>query len=749
MASFAQPLRSSTIEARLPAKGPRIGSPAKLLHAALLATAFLVFGWRVALSSGLVAGAAGAVSGALIAERLIAVRYRLYAILIGSAVLVLVGVLVTHFLLGAESIATLLTPIATLHAGEAIRWSSVAFGASLALRAISLRYRAALALEGGVVVLAVATTVAAHRDGMIARPLEISDWFWTQGIDPVLAFLMVGLCGAVLFAGILAYGRSPKRTLVQLFLVLILGLVLALRIHGADVDRPKKNPSGSELNADKDNRNGTKDNGGAGGKGGQDQSGGQSGSPKDDPLPNAGSSQKNRPAAVVIFHKDVLPATHTFYFRHAAFSQYNGVRLIESTRGDVDQDAVRSFPAARQEVPGVKLGIPGRTLVATDVALLTDHSRMFALIDAVEVGPMPNPEPARFRRAYHVVSSVITESYQDLLGSTSGDPNWSDEIWDHYTQLPKDDRYRRLAKELKGMLRSDYADDPVASAMAIKRYLEEKSTYSFARNYDGAEDPTAAFLFSDDMRGYCVHLAHAEVFLLRALGIPARVSAGYAVPAANLGGGSSLLIKSGDAHAWAEIYLNTMGWVPIEVTPEKTDVKPPAFAEKDLQQLLGEMARKEGRDRRQAYQGPTIMDAIRQLMAVLPKVLLAVLALTYALKLWRLIAPRFARKERLPRVAYRAALDRLSAIGMIRKNGEPRERFARRAEGLSPSFAPLTHQHVRFALGSPDSRQAIAGDDRRHLPDLSARVGSEVRKRVAWWHWILGALNPISWIWSR
>src|SRR5205085_546806 len=101
------------------------------------------------------------------------------------------------------------------------------------------------------------------------------------------------------------------------------------------------------------------------------------------------------------------------------------------------------------------------------------------------------------------------------------------------------------------------------------------------------------------------------------------------------------------AHAWAEIYLEDIGWVPIEVTPEKTDIKPSPFREKDLQQLFGEMARKEGRDNQQGYQGPALLDMIRAALKafldVLPKLLLAALGLAYLMKLYRLyIAPLFA-----------------------------------------------------------------------------------------------------------
>jgi hypothetical protein len=739
------------------------GTAAKLLHALLLATALVVFAWPIALASGLITGAVSAAAGSLLASRLVERRYRLYVIVLLGGAILLGGSLLLFVVSHTELLAELLSPVSTLHVSEALRWGSVALSSALVLRAVGIRYRAALALEGGVVVLAVATTVAAHRDGMIARPLEISDWFWTQGIDPVLAFLMLGLLGALLLAGILAYGRSPKRTLAQLVFVLLVGVMLAIRVHGADNDRPKKNPSGTTLDGDKENRSGSPQYGGGGGNA-RDQS-----QKKDDPLPSAdNNSQQNRPAAVVVFHKDVTPAGGVFYFRHAAFSQFNGIRLVETARHDVDQDAVRTFPVMRQDVPQTIKESSSRTLVATDVALITDHNRMFTLTDAVEVSPMANPEPARFRRAYHVVSSVVTENYQNLLGATPGDPDWSEDVWSYYTELPKDQRYKDLAHELRESLRAEYREDPVAQAFTVKRYLETTATYSFARNYDGNEDPTAAFLFSEDKRGYCVHLAHAATYLLRAMGVPARVSAGYAVPASNLGGGSALLIKSGDAHAWAEIYLTDIGWIPIEVTPEKTDIKPSSFREKDLQQLLGEMARKEGRDSRDSYQGPTIMDAIRAFLRVVPWILLCALALGYLTKVWRLLAPSFTPKRRQPRIAYRAALDHLSMVGMVRMRGEPRERFAQRLKALTPSFGALTAVNVGAAMGSeivqrdmfaPDQTfdelaTSVRGEELPYRPQaplnlLTRSVGREVRGHVPWWRWLLGALNPISWLWSR
>ena len=710
----------------------------ELMHGLVLAAAFVVAGYSLALTSGLVAGAVGTIVGAQFAARLVKARYRTWVICALGAGIALTGLLATSLWLASQAVAAFTSPVASMQLAEVLRWGTVTWGLSIVLRALALRLRAALAIEGSLVVVAVVTTVAAHRDGMIARPLEISDWFWRQGIDPVLAFLGVGLAGAVLLAGTLAHGRSRGRTAVQLLFVLLLGVLLASHLHSRDSAAPVKNAVGQELNKKSDDKR----DGRAGGASSEQRDR----SERHDDLPDAGEGQRGRPAAIVVFHRDVRPAGGVFYFRHGAFTQFNGNRLIEPTTPGVAEELRHDFPIEVRRMPGPHEAGVGRVEVATDVALLTPHSRMFALTDATEVAPMPNPEPARFRRAYRVVSKVATQPFDELLGQHAGESSWSDERWEHYTDLPRDRRYHELAARLRGGIRTAYREDPVAMALTVKGYLEQSAVYSFKRKYEGASDPTAEFLFSEDMRGYCVHLAHAAAYLMRAMGLPARVSAGYAVPAENLAGGSALLLKTSDAHAWAELYMSGVGWIPIEVTPEQTDVEPAPFQEKDLQQLLGEMARKEGREEMAPYQGTKLKEILDLIAAAIPFVLLGLLALAYAVKAWRLSAPVFSPARAQPRLVYRAALDRVSASGFVRGRGEPRERFAHRLAELVPSFVPLTHVHVAAVLGSSAPLAAGGG---RALSSLGSDLRRELGQSLPWWRRVWAMLNPISWLWSR
>jgi hypothetical protein len=121
----------------------------------------------------------------------------------------------------------------------------------------------------------------------------------------------------------------------------------------------------------------------------------------------------------------------------------------------------------------------------------------------------------------------------------------------------------------------------------------------------------------------------------------------------------------------------------------------------------------------------------------------AMLLVLYAIKAWRRHVPAFARGPALPRVSYRAALDRLAEVGLSRRYGETREAFAARAGAVAPSLGRLTVVHAGAALGSqrplgPPDTVGLADDVRR-----------EVAERVPTWRAILGLLDPLSWVRTR
>ena len=86
------------------------------------------------------------------------------------------------------------------------------------------------------------------------------------------------------------------------------------------------------------------------------------------------------------------------------------------------------------------------------------------------------------------------------------------------------------------------------------------------------EDPIRHFLEKENGRkGYCTHFASAGVFLLRSIGIPARFASGYVVkPSAfkeQEDGSYVAEVIDRNGHAWAEIFLDDIGWIPVEMTP--------------------------------------------------------------------------------------------------------------------------------------------------------------------------------------
>ncbi len=108
-------------------------------------------------------------------------------------------------------------------------------------------------------------------------------------------------------------------------------------------------------------------------------------------------------------------------------------------------------------------------------------------------------------------------------------------------------------------------------AESVRVYLKNQMDYSLTLdNLPIGEDPVE-YALTVGKEGYCMHYASAAALILKEIGIPARYVSGYIVRSSDFIWDESNAthraeIEDYNSHAWVEIYLENIGWVPIEVT---------------------------------------------------------------------------------------------------------------------------------------------------------------------------------------
>jgi len=622
------------------------------------------------------------------------------------------------------------------------------------LQFLSNRYQLFVSVEVLLVAIFLATPFAAHRDGFINRPYFLIDPLWSRGYDPVPVLQALGLVVAVILI-LLTIGRATQRSSVfDLVLLTVLALVLYIYVPQETIrDLVQEPPGASGLTGKPNEKQQQGQPPPSRGDGGSDTLAGESGGEGEDnsnefPFESSDTSDP-KPVAVAIFRDDYDPSDGYYYFRQTAFSQYNGFRLVKDTTGQGDEDLFRRFPTTveKRESPASTLSAPTENL-ETRIALISSHTEPFGLVKPVQMKPVPNPNPDKFERAYEVISRVFTGEYQDILYSKLENPTWSEEVKQHYLGYPKNDpRYKELADEIISGIPEQYRDLPVARVLAINLYLGEKGKYTTRkRPVAGSEDPTADFLFGD-LTGYCVHFSHSSVYLLRAAGIPARVGAGYAVESRDRRG-SALLILSSRAHAWPEVWVEGLGWYPMDVAPQTyldPPVPPPDF---DLQSMLAEMAREDGEEFETVEQvdfRQMLKAFLEMLFSFAPWLVAGLLVLTYGIKLERRFSPYFETGEKKAHAFYLAALDKAFDAGYSRERGQGRLSFAEQHGRELPSLTTLTQVHLGYKFGKEGQTYSKPEEWKEAFQSFQR----ELTEAAPLWRRVLGALNPISWYFTR
>lgn len=181
------------------------------------------------------------------------------------------------------------------------------------------------------------------------------------------------------------------------------------------------------------------------------------------------------------------------------------------------------------------------------------------------------------------------------LTSDYGIADFNKWISDNVTDESGYAQYLKYEKAYRAFVYNTYLDVPDSTAVALNNYfgkdtmttLKRKSYQSiidclrrfYSANFTLSSEidtlaPDTDFIdnFLQTGHGYDIHFATLSVMILRSAGIPARYVEGYYIPpeTTNAYADSSdvtFIITDSCAHAWAEIYVDKIGWVPVELTP--------------------------------------------------------------------------------------------------------------------------------------------------------------------------------------
>lgn len=136
-----------------------------------------------------------------------------------------------------------------------------------------------------------------------------------------------------------------------------------------------------------------------------------------------------------------------------------------------------------------------------------------------------------------------------------------------YTALPEGTKAHVLQLIQQAGLRAD-SPDIIAE---VASYVRSCASYDLDTQPYPTEDYAVYFLQNAET-GYCVHYATAAAVIYRALGIPARVTDGFLFRAQ---AGEVVDVLQANEHAWVEVYLDGLGWIPVEVTGSGGVTEPP------------------------------------------------------------------------------------------------------------------------------------------------------------------------------
>ena len=257
-----------------------------------------------------------------------------------------------------------------------------------------------------------------------------------------------------------------------------------------------------------------------------------------------------------------VPVGHRFYWRGAAFDQYDGRSWSSSNPGTtfLFQDSSNTFYVSTDHNSSVLVKqevylspIDSRVIFGQD-RIIKVEGNFFGVSRDVNgaLTGMGIPEN------YEVYSQIMYFPPDRLRTRRT---NYSENVLRYFTKLPDHNpQIEKLAKEITAGDANVY--DRVKS---VQSYLEKNYQYTTTNLPLDSNDPVANFLFNKKV-GHCEYFATSMVILLRYVGIPARIVNGFLEGEFNEIG-KFYIVRQSDAHSWVEVYFGNGLWMNFDPSP--------------------------------------------------------------------------------------------------------------------------------------------------------------------------------------
>ncbi len=118
------------------------------------------------------------------------------------------------------------------------------------------------------------------------------------------------------------------------------------------------------------------------------------------------------------------------------------------------------------------------------------------------------------------------------------------------------------------------ATSPYAVALSLERWFRTSGGFRYTEHPGSSGTTPALVEFMKTKAGYCQHFAGAMALMLRYLGIPARVAAGFTSGSYDAHA-HKWTVTDHNAHTWVEVYFPHYGWLQFDPTPDRGELSEP------------------------------------------------------------------------------------------------------------------------------------------------------------------------------